>query len=558
MVLLEAALGKQNDRLSSTAPSILLVGKPKGNSANLELDKILAEAGLKIACAFADFPFEEDLESLIHPTKEKVNVFNGLKAKRELQESVENLHRQIDRLRPKLLLSAGSLALWALSDNARITTSGTLKLPTGASTWRGSQLFSREILGKRYPLLPLIHPTSILRDWSFRQITVQDLRRGVRFLATGAWAPQPKTFQLHRPTYQQVLQRLRAWKLLLAEGPLDLSVDLETYKRKWVSVIGLADATCELCIPLIFKGEERIKSYFALREEQEIWTQLKTILEHPNVRIIGQNFIYDTEWFHRLYNIEALVSFDTMVAHHLLFPGTPKRLDYLASLYCEHYSYWKDESGDWDLFPDDADRYWKYNCKDTRATYECAKVLKAALSSQAMDDLYSFQMENWKLSRSLMLRGIAFDSSHQAALRLQLMEEAASLSSWLLEAVPEAFRFSSSGKPWHDSPKQTALLLYEVIGLKPVLQKSTKRPTTDDSALQELGERAGWLSPLIERLRHLRSLGVFTSNFLEARASVDGRMRCTFNIAHPETFRWSSNSNGFGEGTNLQNIPKGE
>jgi hypothetical protein len=45
---------------------------------------------------------------------------------------------------------------------------------------------------------------------------------------------------------------------------------------------------------------------------------------------------------------------------------------------------------------------------------------------------------------------------------------------------------------------------------------------------------------------------------LEAKLSPDGRLRCSFNIAHPETHRWSSNSNGFGEGTNLQNIPKGD
>ncbi len=540
-----------------TTLDILLVTEPLSSSEEKELQKMLFEAGLGAfkthGITLDHTPIETKDKSTPH------HVINGLKIDNRLCDELKQLYASIEKLPPKIILACGNLALWALSDNARVSTSGLFKLPTGASTWRGSQLFSREILGKRYPLLPIIHPTSILREWGFRQITVQDLRRAFRFISGNVpWNPAPKTFQLHRPTYQQVIQRLRSWKLQLDESPLEIAVDLETYKRRWISVVGLADSKVELCIPLIFKGEEKIKSYFALREEQEIFSQLKVILEHPNIRIIGQNFIYDTEWFHRLYNITALVTFDTMVAHHLLFPGTPKRLDYLASLYCDHYSYWKDESGDWDAFPDDADRYWKYNCKDTRATYECAMILKNALKSQGMEDLYSFQMENWKLSRMLMLRGISFATHHQAELRLQLMEEASSISQWLLEAVPEAFRYSSSGKPWHDSPKQTAFLLYEVLGLKPVLHKSTKRPTTDDSALQELGERSGWLSPLIERLRHLRSLGVFTSNFLDARASVDGRMRCTFNIAHPETFRWSSNSNGFGEGTNLQNIPKGE
>ncbi len=533
---------------------ILLISEPLGSSAEKELQKMFFEAGLGTAKTHGitlDYtPIEtKDKETPHH-------VINGLKVSNVLKDELKQLETSLERFPPKLIITCGNLALWALSHHAGISTQGTFKLPTGSSTWRGSQIFSREILGKHYPLLPIVSPDDILRSWGLRQPTVQDLRRASRFLATRTWSPQPKTFQIHRPTFPQVLQCLHKWKMVLEDGPLELSVDLETYKRRWVSVIGLADHACELCIPLIFKGEEKIKSYFALHEEQEIWASLKEILEHENCKIIGQNFIYDTEWFHRLYNIKAIVSFDTMVAHHLLFPGTPKRLDYLASLYCEHYAYWKDESGDWDAFPDDADRYWKYNCKDTRATFECAKVLKSALKSQGMEELYGFQLENWKLSRSLMLRGIAFDTSHQKELRLSLMEEATNLSSWLLDAVPEAFRFSSSGKPWHDSPKQTANLLYEVLGLSPILHRVTKRPTTDDKAIEELKETNPWLEPLFSRLQHLRSLGVFTSNFLEARAGVDSRMRCSFNIAHTETFRWSSNSNGFGEGTNLQNIPR--
>ncbi len=537
---------------------ILLVGKPRGQAAEKELEKILAEAGLSGNISYADFLFEEDLESLIAPTKDKsIPLFNGLKATDALVRGVESLYRRINDLQPKLLISAGSLALWALFDNAPISTSGPLKLPTGATTWRGSQIFSREILGNRYPLLPIIHPTSILREQSYRQISVQDLRRAKRFISGGSsWESRPTTYCIHRPTWAEVSRCLASWRNSLTAGPLSIACDLETYKRRFISVVGLADDKIELCIPLLYKGEEKIRSYFTEAQEQILWVELKHILEHPNVRIIGQNFIYDTEWFHRLYNIEAIVSFDTMVAHHLLFPGTPKRLDYLASLYCDHYSYWKDESGDWDAFPDDADRYWKYNTKDTRATFECAQVLKEALSSQCMTSLYSFQLENWKLSRLLMLRGIRFDTDHQRNLRLQLMDEATSLSQWLITAVPEEYAWTSTGKPWHDSPKQIATLLYEILGLPEIKHRTTGKRTTDDKAIEELKDRTPWLEPLFTRLQHLRSLGVFTSNFLDARAGADGRMRCTFNIGHTETFRWSSNANGFGEGTNLQNIPR--
>jgi DNA polymerase I-like protein with 3'-5' exonuclease and polymerase domains len=35
-------------------------------------------------------------------------------------------------------------------------------------------------------------------------------------------------------------------------------------------------------------------------------------------------------------------------------------------------------------------------------------------------------------------------------------------------------------------------------------------------------------------------------------------MRCTYNLAGTETFRFSSSEDAFGFGTNLQNIPKGD
>jgi uracil-DNA glycosylase len=534
-------------------------------SAGKELDRILQDAGLRrsdILCTNVIHarPPGNDFTHFLHPQAEKgIADVHGLKARPQLQRGLEHLLLLIQTVKPQLLIAAGNIPLWALSDHASVSTSAGYKLPGGITSWRGSQTLSRPIGGCRYPLLPIIHPAAILREYGFRQITVQDLRRAQRFLAGGSWEAPERGF-IHRPTWEQVEHKLHLWTQQASAGSLELAVDLETFRRKLISVVGISDATTSLCIPLIFKGKETIESYFPLKKEQILWEGLKALLEHPNVKIIGQNFIYDTEWFHRIYNIRAVVSFDTMVAHHLLFPGTPKRLDYLASLYCNHYIYWKDESGDWDQFPDDADRYWLYNCKDTRATFECAQQLKAAIAASGMQQLYNFQMANWLVSRRLTLRGVRFDLELQRQLRLTLMEDASSVGHWLLNAVPETLQYTSTGKPWFDSPKGTARLFYEVLGLEPVLHRKTKKPTTDDAALAELSERPSshWLEPLFTRLRHLRSVGVFTSNFLEAKPSADGRMRSSFNIAHPETFRMSSNSNGFGEGLNGQNIPKGE
>ena len=397
----------------------------------------------------------------------------------------------------------------------------------------------------------------------WRQPTVHDLKaRGARFInGQTKWEAPEKPYVIKR-TFKQVWDFFARIQSQLARGEVRLSVDLETYRRRWISVIGVADALSAFAIPLFYvdrsKGDERTINYWTASEETWLFETLKTILEHPNVRIVGQNFIYDTQWLHRLYNIRASVTFDTMVAHHLAYPGTPKALDYLASLYCDHYVYWKDESGDWDNFPSDAERYWLYNAKDITATLEISGVLEQVLKHEKLEELYKDRMDQWEMAREMMIRGVRFDKTLQNQMKMELLEQANNLQQWLLSVLPQSWQYTSTGKPWYDSPKGTAAVLYQLLGLPPQQHKKTKQLTADAealAALQRLPE-SKWLSPLLSRLAHLRSLGVFISHFLEAKTSPDGRMKCTFNVAHPDTFRWSSNSNGFGEGTNLQNIPK--
>jgi uracil-DNA glycosylase len=545
-------------------------GVPFVGHSGKELDRILHDAGfgpgtkILFTNCINRQPPGNDFTHFLFPSKEKnVPLWNGAKLKDELLQGIQRLYRLINRVNPKLIVCAGNWPLFVVTEHAELKTTAGFKLPTGVAKWRGSQTYSRAIHGRAYPTLPIIHPAAILREWGWRTITVHDLRtRAKRFLdGTTAWEEQPKHKRTHKPSWTDVQLFTQRLYHKLSNGPVWLSVDLETFKRKWISVVGLADEREDLVIPLFLRGpDDKLQNYWPLWQEQTFFRDLKALLEHPNAKLIGQNFIYDTEWLARYYNIRAICSFDTMVAHHLLFPGTPKRLEVLASLYNDHYIYWKDEREDWDQLPEDAERYWLYNAKDIRATYESAMVLQANITKQGLQPLLDERMEQWTLSREMSLRGTAFDSRLQSEMKLTLLEEASSLQNWLLNAIPDTWQLTASGKPWFDSPTATANILYTILGLQPVLHKKTKRPTTDDAALAELSERpeCKWLEPVLSRLRHLRSIGVFTRNFLSARTSADGRMRGTFNIAHPETFRWSSNSNGFGEGMNLQNIPKGD
>jgi DNA polymerase-1 len=119
--------------------------------------------------------------------------------------------------------------------------------------------------------------------------------------------------------------------------------------------------------------------------------------------------------------------------------------------------------------------------------------------------------------------------------------------------------FDVLGQPLNiKSPLQMKDLFYRVLAQKEVLSRKTRSPTCDDAALERISSREPLLLPLCNVIRELRSLGVFRSTFLEAPVDYDERMRCSFNIAGTETYRFSSSENAFGSGMNLQNIPSGD
>lgn len=540
--------------------------KPLVGSSGYEFKKICNDAGLDMSKTMttviaAARPLGGDPRDLFHPTSEKKTntAFRGLYPKQSVLAGIARVNNLI-QLMPnlKLIIGLGSLPLWAFTDKASIATSKGYKIPGGAMKWRGSQLYTT-FTSKTIPYLPLVSPTIIMKDWSLRHPTVHDIKaRAVRYLQGKPWDRQHSTTFKPNPSFAEVDADLRRWAARLTLGEVQLSVDIETWKRKYIACIGIADKALSLCIPFFyFDKEGKLVDYFTAEQECAIWLQLRAIFSHPNAQIIGQNFIYDNQFLSRQYFINSNLAFDTMLAHHLLWPGTPKSLDYLASLYCDHYVYWKDESQDWDgQFEHES--LWLYNCKDVRETYDIAQELKLLLRTLNKEDQWAFQLDQWYLAADMMKRGVNVNRKHLGVINQELTAIAEELETFLLGCMPEDIRFTPAGGPWFSSPKHQMMIFYDMLGLKKVLHKKTKQPTLDITAIVSLKESTPWLSKVFSALETLRSVGVFRSHFLEMKLSFDQRLRCNFNVGGTETFRWSSSANGFGEGTNFQNIPKGD
>jgi len=612
-IIVGEAWGQEEARLS----------QPFVGQSGQEFNRILRDAGLDrnhFLCTnvVSAQPQFNEFTHFLFPTprkkaeKDALN-YRGLYLSPLARNHLDHLYSLISTIQPKLIIAAGNWPLWALTDHARIGTKKSFRLPEGILTWRGSQTYSLPISGRQYPVLPIIHPAAILREWGFRSITVHDLRsRAKRYLNSQLqWSP-PELNSFSKPNFTQLSTLLNSWIAICHQRPLPLAVDLETDfpRKKYITVVGLADATCELAIPLFsyagagnnsppepipgpanrvispapiasgtrsFSPErapvartygEHIAPtssgaanlaipYWTEAEELWLWDRLKVLLEHPNCKIIGQNFTYDTQWLFRTYGINALVNFDTMVAQHLLFPGMPKSLEYIASCYCNSYCYWKNESEGWNASEMSAEQMWKYNCKDTRHTYEAAQLLIKLIQRRGLEPQFEFMMEQWELARDMTLRGYNYNREERDRMLTDLIMQIASRASWLESCAPEQIARVASGKPYFTSPIAMADLLYTRLGLDQQKHKKTKRPTTDDAALSELAEKYPWYAHWLDTLSEWRSMNKFRE-FLEAKEGPDGRMHPQFNVAQPETFRWSSSENSFGEATNNQNIPKVE
>jgi DNA polymerase I-like protein with 3'-5' exonuclease and polymerase domains len=350
-----------------------------------------------------------------------------------------------------------------------------------------------------------------------------------------------------RPSYETAMQTLDALLRRAALAPIELSVDLET-RGGHIACCGIAWSGTE-AISIPFMCVEDPAGYFPLEHELALVLKLRTLFTHPSVSIIGQNFSYDAQYISRYWRFVPNLRHDTLVAQGLYFPGLPKALDFLASMYCQHYIYWKDDGKLWDPRTVNEDQLWSYNCEDACRTFEIAQVQKPLIEKAGFQPQHHFLLSLWLAVQKMMLTGVRIDEKGRAQMAMQLFDALAEREAWFASVLGHPLNPRSS--------KQMAALFYD--DLRAPIQRNRKsgNATLDDKALDKIEAKVPLLLPLIKTIREVRSIGVFLSTFVQAPLDTDKRMRCSYNIVGTETFRFNSSENPFGSGTNLQNVPKG-
>lgn len=524
----------------------MMRGKALSGPSGDSLSRMLHEAGLTfaeclVACVSSvpapQIKGKEDLSSwTCHTKSPKDSSWTRLHTSwisGSLRVDVAQVASLVDLVKPNLVITLGALALQVMTGC------------TSVKKWRGSQLRNK-LTSHDCTVLPTYHPRYINRDFSTRAITVHDYRRAARICVTPLDLKPRYDFRI-RPTFQDAMHWLGALLQQVRNGKTKVSVDIET-KGGHIECIGFATNKTEaFCIPLMCK--ERHTGYWSEIEETVLVGIMRDLMTHANAQCFGQNFIYDIQYIYRFWMFIPNTWYDTMNAQHVMFPGQPKGLDYLASMYCSYYLYWKDDGKIIDPKIPEEQR-WTYNCEDCVRTFEVMEEQQPQIEKLGLHAVWDFQQNKlFPLLLKAMNRGVRAAVENKALLSFELMGEITEREEQLRTILGHPLNIKSA--------KQMQEFFYDDLKFKPIFNRKTGAPTLDDKALSTLASKEPLIQPIVNTIQELRSLGVFKSTFVDARLDSDKRLRSSYNITGTETFRLSSSENAFGSGLNFQNIPNG-
>lgn len=465
----------------------------------------------------------------------------------DYQANIDSLLASVNGCNPEVILCMSSLALATLADADNV------------NSFRGSMMRTSNAAITETNIVPTYSIYTVYKQPEVKMAFDVDLNR----LAVGLNGPfaLPEYSFLINPTFEQAtdfLEELLAELRLPYSFKVRMGFDVET-RNQAISFAGIATSeTTAICIPFIDKDGY---SYWPAEQEFALIKLLKEVLEHPRVESVMQNGQYDIQYTATRYSIYPYLHIDTMVDGHMLFQkGLQLDLAYLSSLFCEYYRYWKQDGKDFhNSFQNDSDyvTYQTYNCYDTCYTLELSYKMKQSLDVNVHPFVLAFQRKMQNAVIRAVLRGVRWDYKTQMKWYAEHKQLLDGYAAWFNYIIPDSIVTKQGNAPWWDSPAKMAHLFYDQLGLKEVVNRKTKKRTTSDDALIEVGRAEPVMRLICKILRDYRSARKVFDTYLSALPSKDGRMRTQYMVPGTDTYRLASKGDAFGEGLNLQNLSKG-
>ncbi len=284
----------------------------------------------------------------------------------------------------------------------------------------------------------------------------------------------------------------------------------------------------------IFNGEDDLKS---------VLLQLKEILENEKIHKCGQNIKYDLLIFKRHNIFINSITFDTMIASHLIKPEERSyKLDRLSQEYLNYemmpisqlIGVGKDQKKMYDV---KLEEITFYAAEDADVCLQLVKKLNDKILNDGLYDFFQkIELPLIDVLTDMELNGVYVDKDMMKKMSLWMENK-------LLLLSKEIFKIS--GKEFNiNSPKQLSEILFDEIGLKQV-----KKRSTDVTVLEFLKNT----HPLPKKILEYRTIQKLKSTYVDTLPELinkeTGRIHTSFSQTITSTGRLSSSN------PNFQNIP---
>lgn len=336
----------------------------------------------------------------------------------------------------------------------------------------------------------------------------------------------------------------------LLEKALLISVDIETDASPKITCISYTGLywnghweTKSWVIPFFDFGVDHWIDPFL---HQEAILTMRKINKNPVPKLFF-NGLYDAQYLIR-YNAEPEnYVLDGMGLAYCEFSELPKTLDFVTSLRCYDYYYWKG-GADEARKKKDIFGFWTYNARDSwwllrSFLYQLEQAPRYTFKNYQIQFKYTYPslycaFEGFKVNQPILEKV----KSEYEVLRNQSLRN--------LQTMCADSEFNPS------SPKQVARLFYDLLGAKPPKDfKGNPVRGTGEKILGKLAPQHPIIAKFVFEILKYRETAKAISTYMEFE-QINGRLLYSISPWGTDTARMASKKSSFWVGTQIQNIPQ--
>lgn len=405
--------------------------------------------------------------------------------------------------------------------------------------WRGTCI---EQLGKWYCCT--YNPAHVMRKNELEVILQLDLGK-LDMIRRGQWVEHNITAH-----YDLSPSEITRWLERFHDERQPVAFDIESSAGE-TACIGFANNPHEgICI----NWRTMEAPTFSVRDECLLRRQVAQFLGSETVRLVGQNANFDSYWLWYKDRIRVRkVWFDTLLAHHTLYPTLPHNLGFLTSQYTTH-PYYKDERLTWREDGGNIGQYWTYNVKDCCITHAAHTRLARELELQQLSDFFhSHVMRLNPHCAAMTVYGMLVDAKMRSELNDILRRETDAVERDLIDTARRVLGVEDySFNP--RSRNQVADLLFTRLRL---IGRGTSTDETNRKHMYNHPGTSQGAKEVLIAIDRYKEKHKFFSTYVETKLDGDNRFRAEwkqYGVAKAPG-RLSSSGNMWGTASNFQNQP---